>query len=299
MGRLEGAFALAIIFAGEHDLMIGASRQSPGRGLGQRAMYLGSDALALASVTDRVSYLDEGDWVVMSQDDASVRTEDGDVVDREIKLTTLTGALVGKGNHRHFMLKEIYEQPTVIGDTLNTFFNPASRTIQLPDLPFDLVAISKVTIIACGTSYLAGMVARYWFERIAGISVEIDIASEFRYRGASMPEGGLAVFVSQSGETADTLARCATHGSRAITRWPWSMCRRAPWRVRRRCTPDSRRARDRRCFDQGVYLPARHTGLSGYRDGARARCDWHEVEAHLSAAIAEVPARGRRGAASR
>ena len=293
LGRLEGAFALAIIFAGEHDLMIGARRGSPlVVGWGDGAMYLGSDALALASVTDRVSYLDEGDWVVMSQDDASVRNEDGDVVDREIKLTTLTGALVGKGNHRHFMLKEIYEQPTVIGDTLNTFFNPASRTIQLPDLPFDLVAISKVTIIACGTSYLAGMVARYWFERIAGISVEIDIASEFRYRGASMPEGGLAVFVSQSGETADTLAalryaREQGNHTLAVVNVPEStMAREADAVLQTHAGPEIGVASTKAFTCQLVTLACLVIAM------ARARgAIGHEVEAHLSAAIAEVPAR--------
>ena len=205
--RLEGAFALAIIFAGEHDLMIGARRGSPlVVGWGEDAMHLGSDALALASVTDRVSYLDDGDWAVLSRDGASVRDADGNTIEPDVKSTALTGALVGKGNHRHFMLKEIHEQPTVIGDTFNTYFNPANRTIQLPELPFDLADVGQVTIVACGTSYLAGMVARYWFERLARIGVDIDIASEFRYRGATMPENGLAVFISQSGETADTLA---------------------------------------------------------------------------------------------
>ena len=293
LGRLEGAFALAIIFAGEHDLMIGARRGSPlVVGWGDGAMYLGSDALALAPVTDRVSYLDEGDWVVMSQDDASVRNKDGDVVDREIKLTTLTGALVGKGNHRHFTLKEIYEQPTVIGDTLKTFFNPASRTIQLPDLPFDLVAISKVTIIACGTSYLAGMVARYWFERIAGISVEIDIASEFRYRGASMPEGGLAVFVSQSGETADTLAalryaREQGNHTLAVVNVPEStMAREADAVLQTHAGPEIGVASTKAFTCQLVTLACLVIAM------ARARgAIGHEVEAHLSAAIAEVPAR--------
>ena len=293
LGRLEGAFALAIIFAGEHDLMIGARRGSPlVVGWGENAMYLGSDALALASVTDRVSYLDEGDWVVLSQDEASVRNSDGKVIEPEIKLTALTGAMVGKGNHRHFMLKEIYEQPTVIGDTLNTFFNPASRTIQLPEMPFDLAAISKVTIVACGTSYLAGMVARYWFERVAGINVEIDIASEFRYRGASMPEGGLAVFISQSGETADTLAALryahehGNHTLAVVNVAESSMAREADALLQTHAGPEIGVASTKAFTCQLVTLACLVIAMAR----ACGAID-HEVEAHLSAAIAEVPAR--------
>ena len=293
LGRLEGAFALAIIFAGEHDLMIGARRGSPlVVGWGENAMYLGSDAFALASVTDRVSYLDEGDWVVLSQDEASVRNSDGKVIEPEIKLTALTGAMVGKGNHRHFMLKEIYEQPTVIGDTLNTFFNPASRTIQLPEMPFDLAAISRVTIVACGTSYLAGIVARYWFERVAGINVEIDIASEFRYRGASMPVGGLAVFISQSGETADTLAALhyareqGNHTLAVVNVAESSMAREADALLQTHAGPEIGVASTKAFTCQLVTLACLVIAM------ARARCAIdHDVEAHLSAAIAEVPAR--------
>ena len=293
LGRLEGAFALAIIFAGEHDLMIGARRGSPlVVGWGENAMYLGSDAFALASVTDRVSYLDEGDWVVLSQDEASVRNSDGKVIEPEIKLTALTGAMVGKGNHRHFMLKEIYEQPTVIGDTLNTFFNPASRTIQLPEMPFDLAAISRVTIVACGTSYLAGMVARYWFERVAGINVEIDIASEFRYRGASMPVGGLAVFISQSGETADTLAALhyareqGNHTLAVVNVAESSMAREADALLQTHAGPEIGVASTKAFTCQLVTLACLVIAMAR----ARGAID-HDVEAHLSAAIAEVPAR--------
>lgn len=293
LARLEGAFALAIIFAGELDLMIGARRGSPlVVGWGENAMYLGSDALALASVTDRVSYLDEGDWVVLSQNDASVRNSDGEVIEPEVKLTALTGEMVGKGNHRHFMLKEIYEQPTVIGDTLNTFFNPASRTIQLPEMPFDLAAVSKVTIVACGTSYLAGMVARYWFERVAGINVEIDIASEFRYRGASMPEGGLAVFISQSGETADTLAAlryARDHGNHTlavVNVAESSMAREADALLQTHAGPEIGVASTKAFTCQLVTLACLVIAMAR----SRGAID-HEAEAHLSAAIAEVPAR--------
>ncbi|MCE2491838.1 MAG: glutamine--fructose-6-phosphate transaminase (isomerizing) [Alphaproteobacteria bacterium] len=291
--RLQGAFALAIIFSGEHDLMIGARRGSPlVVGWGEGAMYLGSDALALASLTDRVSYLDEGDWVILSHAGASVRDADGDPVEPDIKLTALTGALVGKGNHRHFMLKEIYEQPTAIGDTLNTYFNPANRTIQLPALPFDLADIRKVTIVACGTSYLAGMVAKYWFERVARVDVEIDTASEFRYRGAIMPENGLAVFISQSGETADTLAALryareqANHTLAVVNVAESTMGREADALLPTHAGPEIGVAATKTFTCQLVALACLVIALAR----ARGVID-HGIEARLSTAIAEVPAR--------
>ncbi|MGB0684340.1 MAG: glutamine--fructose-6-phosphate transaminase (isomerizing) [Magnetovibrionaceae bacterium] len=207
LGRLEGAFALGIIFADEPEMMIAARRGSPlAVGYGEGEMFLGSDALALAPLTKRIQYLEEGDWAIIGRDGAEVFDEEGQAVERPIKLTELSGALIGKGNHRHFMLKEIYEQPQVIGDTLHAFINPATRTITLPDLPLKLADVAKVTLIACGTSYYAASVAKYWLETEARISVEVDIASEFRYRQAPMPKNGLAIFISQSGETADTLA---------------------------------------------------------------------------------------------
>ena len=205
--RLDGAFSLAIVFAGRQDLMIGARRGTPlAVGYGDGEMFLGSDALALAPLTKRISYLEEGDWVVLGPDDAVIHDSEDNVVAREIVETAASGALIGKGNFRHFMLKEIYEQPAVIGDTLNTFFNPSLRTVTLPPLPFDLAAVPRVTIVACGTAFYAGLVAKYWLEGLAGLPVEIDVASEFRYRGAPMPAGGVTLVVSQSGETADTLA---------------------------------------------------------------------------------------------
>ncbi|MDJ0950373.1 MAG: glutamine--fructose-6-phosphate transaminase (isomerizing) [Alphaproteobacteria bacterium] len=205
--RLEGAFGLAIVFAGRHDLMIGARRGSPlAVGYGDGEMYLGSDAHALAPLTQRICYLEEGDWVEIGPEGATIHDAQGKVAKRPVVQTAASGALSGKGNFRHFMLKEIYEQPTVIGDTLNSFFNPAARTVTLPDLPFDLARVPRITISACGTAYYAGLVAKYWLERLAGIPVEIDIASELRYREAPMPEGGVMLVISQSGETADTLA---------------------------------------------------------------------------------------------
>ena len=206
MERLHGAFALAVIFAGRHDLMVGARRGSPlAVGYGDGEMYLGSDALALAPLTDRISYLEEDDWVVISATDAKI-FNNGRVVARSIKRTALSGALIGKGNYPHFMLKEICEQPAVIGDTLHAFFNPLQRKIELPALPFDFAAVPRVTIVACGTASLAGMVGKYWFEQLARLPVEFDIASEFRYRAAPMPPGGVAIVISQSGETVDSLA---------------------------------------------------------------------------------------------
>jgi len=293
LARLEGAFALAIIFAGEHDLMIGARRGSPlVVGWGEGEMFLGSDAMALAGLSDRVTYLDEGDWVVLTRDNATVRNAAGDIVDRGVKLSSVSGGLVGKGNHRHFMLKEIYEQPAVIGETLNTYFNPASRSIQLPEAPFDLAAVPKVTIIACGTSYYAAMVAKYWFERIAGLAVDIDIASEFRYRATPMPEGGLALFISQSGETADTLAAMRfakdndQHTAVIVNVPESSMSREADYILPTHAGPEIGVASTKAFTCQLVTLACLVIATAV----ARGAIDAAE-EAHLSAAIAEVPSR--------
>jgi len=205
--RLEGAFALAIIFAGEHDLMIGARRGSPlALGFGHGEMFLGSDAMALAPWTDRICYLEEGDRVEVTRTGAVLYDADDVAVEREVRQTVQSGALIGKGGYRHFMLKEIYEQPAVIGDTLRSYVNPATRAIWLPAMPFALSEVSRITAVACGTAYYAAMVAKYWFEAVARVPVDVDVASEFRYREAPLPEGGVALFISQSGETADTLA---------------------------------------------------------------------------------------------
>ena len=205
--RLQGAFAIALIFRDHPELMIGARQGPPlAVGIGDGEMYLGSDALALAPLTNKIIYLEDGDWAELSREGVTVRNEKDEVVNRPVVLSTVNAGSMEKGNYRHFMLKEIHEQPGVIGDTLNTYFHPLERTIRLPNLDFDLAKVPRITIIACGTSYYAGLVAKVWLERIARVAVEVDIASEFRYREAAMPEGGLAVFISQSGETADTLA---------------------------------------------------------------------------------------------
>ncbi|PPR30449.1 MAG: Glutamine--fructose-6-phosphate aminotransferase [isomerizing] [Alphaproteobacteria bacterium MarineAlpha9_Bin6] len=205
--RVDGAFALGIIFAGHDDLLIGARRGCPlVVGYGEGEMFLGSDALALASLTERITYLEEGDWVEVRRDGVSIHETTGQIVERQIRVTSLSDADVGKGNYQHFMLKEIYEQPAVIGDCLHSLFNPVERTVSLPDTSIDFSKISRLNIVACGTSYYAGLVARYWFEEIADLPVDIDVASEYRYRKVPVQDGVLGLFISQSGETADTVA---------------------------------------------------------------------------------------------
>ena len=205
--RLEGAYALAMIFAGHPELMIGAQHGAPlAVGFGEDEMFLGSDALALAPLTRRIAYLKDGDWAVLDRKSATFYGEDGKEVEREVKLTRLTGASIGKGNYRHFMEKELHEHPAVIGDTLHRMVNPGSRAVMLPDLPFDFAKISRITISACGSAFYAGMVGRWWFEAMSRIPTDGDVASEFRYRTPPMAPGGLGLLVSQSGETADTLA---------------------------------------------------------------------------------------------
>jgi glucosamine--fructose-6-phosphate aminotransferase (isomerizing) len=205
--HLQGAFALGIIFAGHDDLMIAARKGSPlaiGHGSGE--MYLGSDAIALAPFTDAITYLEEGDWAVLRRSGAEIYDKDGTRADRPMIKAVASSLLVDKGNYRHFMAKEIHEQPEVISHTLANYLNMATARVNFPDLGVDLAKISRVTISACGTAYYAGLVAKYWIERYARVPVDIDVASEMRYRETPLPENGLAVFVSQSGETADTLA---------------------------------------------------------------------------------------------
>jgi glutamine---fructose-6-phosphate transaminase (isomerizing) len=206
--RLRGAFALAFLFAGEDDLLIGARKGSPlAVGFGDDAMFVGSDAIALAPFTDTVSYLEDGDWVIVTRKGVQIRDAKGAVVEREVIKSHADVMLIDKGNHRHYMAKEIYEQPEVVGHTLAHYIDMAAERVALPfALPFDFKELGRISIAACGTAYYAGMVAKYWFERFAGVPVEVDIASEFRYRSAPLAAGNLAIFVSQSGETADTLA---------------------------------------------------------------------------------------------
>src|SRR5436309_602987 len=206
--RLRGAFALVFLFEGEDDLLIGARKGSPlAVGYGEDEMYLGSDAIALAPFTETISYLEEGDWAVLSRKSVQVRDAAGNKVEREVQKSNASALLVDKGNHRHFMAKEIFEQPEVVGHTLAHYLDMASERVRLPaELPFDFRALDRISISACGTAYYAALVAKYWFERFARLSVELDVASEFRYRDVPLRPDNLAIFVSQSGETADTLA---------------------------------------------------------------------------------------------
>jgi len=205
--RLHGAFALAVLFKHEPDLLIGARLGAPLTvGYGEGENYLGSDAHALASLTQRIAYLEEGDWACVTREKIEIFDRDNQPVTRPIVNSGVTPMAIDKGNHRHFMQKEIYEQPVVVAQTLRAYLSRIDEKVSLPIPDFDLATIKRVTIVACGTSYYAGMVAKYWFEQFARVPVDIDVASEFRYRAPVMEEGGLMIVISQSGETADTLA---------------------------------------------------------------------------------------------
>lgn len=211
LAKLEGAYALGIIFEGRDNMMIAARHGSPlAVGYGDGEMYIGSDAIALTSLASRICYLEEGDVAVLSRDDAQIYDRSGTHVQRDTVQAAFSGISIGKENYRHFMQKEIFEQPSVLADLIGAYYSPVAGNIELPPLPFNLADVSRVTIIACGTSYYAASVAKYWMEQYAHVPTDIDIASEYRYRGAVMGDtrGGvpLAVFISQSGETADTLA---------------------------------------------------------------------------------------------
>ena len=208
LSQLRGAFALAFIFAGDNDLMIGARNGPPlAVGYGEGEMYLGSDAIALGPLTDTVAYLEDGDWVVLTRNSAVIYDKNNAIVHRDAIKHSAATSLVDKANYRHFMAKEIHEQPEVVGHTLARFVDMATERVALPaKLPFDFKDIQRISIVACGTASYAGYVAKYWFERLGRLPVELDVASEFRYREAPLRKGDLAIFISQSGETADTLA---------------------------------------------------------------------------------------------
>ncbi|WP_341895986.1 glutamine--fructose-6-phosphate transaminase (isomerizing) [Ferrovibrio terrae] len=292
LGRLRGAFALAILFHGKDDLLIGARRNVPlAVGFGNGEMYLGSDALSLAPLTDRIAYLEEGDWVVLSRGSAQFYDAENKAVERIVRPTAISGAMIGKGNYRHYMLKEIYEQPAVMGDTINTVVSPTDRWVHLPDLGLDLAKFSRITIVACGTSYYSGLVGKYWLERYARIGVEVDVASEFRYREAPVDPNGLSIFISQSGETADTLAAMRyvkANGGRtlAIVNVPQSsMAREADGVLPTKAGPEIGVASTKAFTCQLVTLAAFTLAV------ARARKALSEEEsARLMAALIEVPA---------
>ena len=205
-GRLEGAYAMALVFAGHPELMIGAQHGAPlAVGFGDDEMFLGSDSLALAPLTRRIAYLKDGDWVVVHRQGADFRDRSGQAVERDVKITALTGATVGKDGYRHFMEKELHEHPSVIGQSLRRMLD-ATRHVVLPPLPFELATVPRMTITACGSAFYAGQVGRHWLEALARLPTDADVASELRYRDPPMVQGGVGVLVSQSGETADTMA---------------------------------------------------------------------------------------------
>lgn len=291
--RLNGAFALAIIFAGREDILIGARKGAPlAVGFGDGEMFLGSDALALASLTQKIMYLEDGDWVVLTHTSATVYDENDNEVSRPVEQSSTSGAMIGKGGYRHFMLKEIYEQPQVIGDTLNTMINQDMDTITLPNVPFDLKDMTRLTIVACGTSYYAGMVGKYWIESIARVPVDIDVASEFRYRRPVMEKGGVALFISQSGETADTLAAlryCKEQGQKIVSIVNVSastMARESDCVLKTLAGPEIGVA-STKAFTTQLTLLACFAIALGRAKGALSRSE----ESRLSRALVEVPSR--------
>src|SRR5690606_7291457 len=201
------AFALAIMFRGDDNLLIGARNGPPlAVGHGEGEMYLGSDAIALAPFTDSITYLEDGDWVVVRRNEMQIFDASGQPVERQRQKSIGSSLLVAKRTHRHFMEKEVPEQPEVISHTLAHYLDFAEGRAKAFDLPFDFARLDRLAISACGTAYLAGLIGKYWFERIARLPVDIDIASEFRYREMPLSKASAALFISQSGETADTLA---------------------------------------------------------------------------------------------
>ncbi len=222
MDRLEGAYALVIIFAGHHDFIVGCRHGTPlAIGYGDGEMFMASDSYALAPLTKRICFLEDGDRVTVTREDVKIYDKNANSVERSIRITEQSGAATGKGEYRHYMLKEIYEQPAVIGETLNAYVNAGTGKISIPEDVIEVIVNApRLTLIACGTAYYACMVAKYWFEQIARIPCEIDVASEFRYREAPMPDGGAAIFISQSGETLDTLEAlryCKSQGQKIVS----------------------------------------------------------------------------------
>ena len=205
--RVHGAFALAAVFTGHPKLLMAARQGAPlAIGFGEGEMFVGSDALALAPLIRRIAYLEEGDWAVLDTDGAAFFDAKDTAVERQVVVTAVSGAAVGKGNYRHFMEKELHEHPAVLGDTLRQYLDPKTLEVRLPRLPFDPARIPRLTISACGSAFLAGAVGRYWIEQLARLPVDADVASEFRYRNPPLAEGGAAILISQSGETADNMA---------------------------------------------------------------------------------------------
>ena len=294
--QLRGAFALAIAFRTHPDMLIGARLGSPlVVGYGEGETYLGSDALALAPLTQKIAYLDEGDWVVITREGAQIYDKDNHPVTREITTSGASAAEIEKGNYRHFMQKEIFEQPTVVAQTLRSYIRQVDQTVALPQFDFDLSSINRVTIVACGTSYYAGMVAKYWFEQFARLPADIDFASEFRYREPVMEPGGLSLFISQSGETADTLAalrHCKAQGQTiaAVVNVPTSsMAREADLLLPTHAGPEIGVASTKAFTCQLAVLAALAAHMAVKR-GRMDRAEEAEVVKHLLEAPASLNA---------
>jgi glucosamine--fructose-6-phosphate aminotransferase (isomerizing) len=304
--RLHGAFALVLLFRSDPDLLIGARLGAPLTvGYGDGEAFLGSDALALAGLTQEISYLNEGDWVVVRRGSVTILDVENRIVERPRVVSGLSRGMVEKGNYRHFMLKEIHEQPVVVAQTLQSYLKPLEGEVALPVPEFDFSAIRRVTIVGCGTSYYAGMVAHYWLERFARIPVETDVASEFRYRDPVFEPGGLALFISQSGETADTLAalrhaRSAGQRIAAVVNVPTSsMAREADLLLPTHAGPEIGVASTKAFTCQLAVLAALAANLARARGqlapGAEAEIVAHlaEAPAALNAALAQEEAVAR------
>jgi len=294
--RLRGAFALAIAFRSHPDLLIGARLGSPlVVGYGENETYLGSDALALAALTQQISYLDEGDWVVITREGARIFDKDNNPVEREVTTSGATATQIEKGNFHHFMQKEIFEQPVVVAQTLRSYIRQIENRVALPQIDFDLSTVERITIVACGTSYYAGMVAKYWFERFARVPVDIDVASEFRYRDPVLEPGGLALFISQSGETADTLAalrHCKANGQviAVVVNVPTSsMAREADLLLPTHAGPEIGVASTKAFTCQLAVLAALAAHLA-VKKGKMSREEEAEVVSHLIEAPASLTA---------
>ncbi len=293
---LRGAFALAIAFKSAPDMLIGARLGSPlVVGYGDGETYLGSDALALAPLTQRIAYLEEGDWVIVTRDGANIFDKDNRSVTRAITLSGVTAAAVEKGPYRHFMQKEIFEQPTVVAQTLQSYIRAVESQVALPQMDFDLAGVKRITIVACGTSFYAGMVAKYWFETFARVPVDIDVASEFRYRDPVLEEGGLSLFISQSGETADTLAalrHCKDNGQTiaVVVNVPTSsMAREADLLLPTHAGPEIGVASTKAFTCQLAVLAAFAAHLA-VKKGRMNRAEEQEVVRHLTEAPAALNA---------
>lgn len=293
---LRGAFALAIAFKSAPDMLIGARLGSPlVVGYGDEETYLGSDALALAPLTQRIAYLEEGDWVIVRAGSAEIFDKDNRPVERAITISGVTAAAVEKGPYRHFMQKEIFEQPTVVAQTLQSYIRAVESQVALPQMDFDLGGVKRITIVACGTSFYAGMVAKYWFETFARVPVDIDVASEFRYRDPVLEEGGLALFISQSGETADTLAalrHCKDNGQTiaVVVNVPTSsMAREADLLLPTHAGPEIGVASTKAFTCQLAVLAAFAAHLA-VKKGRMNRAEEQEVVRHLTEAPAALNA---------